>query len=52
MNPLKHATSIQTYYYALALLDDEDLTMSDDDLLLIAEDYADLNRVTNSSAEE
>ena len=52
MNSLKHTTSIQTYYYALALLDDEDLTMSDDDLLLIAEDYADLNRVTNSSAEE
>ena len=51
MNSQNNA-SIQSYYYALALLDDEDLSMSDDDLLLIAEDYADVKHLANSSAKE
>lgn len=43
---------IEEYYLTLALMDDEDLSISDDDLLLLAEDYADLGRITKFSPKE
>jgi hypothetical protein len=43
---------IEEYYLTLALMDDESLSISDDDLLLLAEDYADLGKITKSSPKE
>ena len=43
---------IEEYYLTLALMDDENLSISDDDFLLLAEDYADLDRISKSSLEE
>ena len=48
MNPLIKV-SIEDYYYALTLLDNEDLSISDEELFLLAEDYADLNSFGSDS---
>ena len=50
MNQFKNAS--MQIYYALALSDNEEISLSEDDLLLIAEDYAEMKCFTNSSAEE
>ena len=49
MNPLIKVR-IEDYYYALTLLDNEDLSISDEELFLLAEDYADLNSFGSDSA--
>ena len=43
---------METYYFALALMENEDISISDDDLLLLAEDYADIKHITSSYFEE
>ena len=43
---------IEEYYLTLTLMDDENLSISDDDFLLLVEDYADLDRISKSSLEE
>ena len=51
MNPLIKVR-IEDYYYALTLLDNEDLSISDEELLLLAEDYADLNSFGSDTAKK
>ncbi len=51
MEQLKNA-SMATYYLALALMENEDSSINDDDLLLLAEDYATNKHIVSSSAEE
>ena len=51
MRPLMNECP-EDFFFALALLDDEDLSISDDDLLLLEEDYADLSKTIKSSPRE
>ncbi len=44
--------SMETYYITLALMESEEASISGDDLLLLAEGYAELKHIADSSAEE
>lgn len=51
MDPLMNER-IEDYFLTLSLLDKEELFISDDDLLLLAESYTDLSKINGDSTEE